>query len=109
MKQPHKPVNLDVFSDVAGCVILNGAEHNVLHLNGEEFRVLSGAYSVLDVYPIVERIVPTLGAEAAWKLTAERVGNIIAIADGRVADVESQFPNGTGPATTEPQSSPSPA
>jgi hypothetical protein len=40
------------------------------------------------------------------KLSGKQVGAIIAIADGRVADVEAQFPNASGPVTSDAQTSP---
>jgi hypothetical protein len=110
MPTNHKPVNIDPFDDVAGQISHKGETHNVLHLNGADFRALraDGGADVLTAYAIAVRLVPTLG-ERVYELTGAQVGAIIAIADGRVADVESQFPNGTGPATTEANDSPSPA
>jgi hypothetical protein len=108
MSTNQKVINLDVFSNVAGRALLGGVEHDVLHLNGEEYRLLAGggSYTVLDTYAIVERIVPSLGAERVYQLSGAQVGRLIAIADGRISDVEAQFPNDSGPVT---ESQPAPA
>lgn len=100
-----KPVNIDPFADIAGRITVQGVGHDVLHLNGEDYRRLSGGLgTMLDGYDIAARIVPTLDV---YKLTGAQIGAIIGVADGLVKDVEAQFPNAVGaPATSESQAPP---
>lgn len=98
---PKPIVNIDPFATVAGTVTTGGVKHDVLHLNGREYRTLnaSNGGTLLECYDIAARLVPTLDTDT---LTGAQVGAIIGIADGRITEVESQFPNFEGPTTTEP-------
>jgi hypothetical protein len=94
-----KAVPIDVFNPVAGRISLSGTEHDVLHLNGAEYRALSGGgmRDALDAYAIAARVVPSIDV---YQLVAVQIGNILAVASGAVADVEEQFPNGSGASAT---------
>jgi hypothetical protein len=99
-------VNIDPFATVAGHITVAGQEHDVLHLNGREYRTLRSGADALAAYDIVLRIVPTLSEDEVYSLTAPQIGAIIAVADGQVVAVEKQFPNAEGPVMTSPTTSP---
>jgi hypothetical protein len=92
-------VNLDVFGTVAGHVTIGAERFDVRHLDGDDYRLLNGGTEagILAMYNLAEKLVPTLGADRINKLTGPQIGAIIAVADGRVQDIEAQFPNGSGP------------
>src|SRR3954466_10956464 len=96
--------NLDLLSEIAGTVDVGGQKNEVHDLDGlgyRELRAAEGTDRYTDVaYATVGRLVPTLTPAQVDKLTGKKVGVILAIADGRVADTESQLPNGSRPAAT---------
>ena len=104
----HTVINIDPFDTVAGHITVKGVPHDVLHLNGRDYRTLNlgTGGTALELYAIAARVVPSLG-EGVYDLSTPQLGAVIAIADARVADVENQFPNSEGPTTTA--SAPAPA
>lgn len=116
MTAPHvrpKPIALDrLLSEAIGDCELFGRVHDVLPLNAVEYQLLQAGHEpdITRLFEIANRIVPTLTEEEQGKLTPPVVLAVIAIADGRVADVIAQFPpppdnpndpNGTGPAGSD--------
>ena len=99
-----KPTNLDLLDDVVGRVTLFGKDHDVLALDGAAYRMLYDLEAnkrgdVRPLFDIAARIVPSLTADEVGRLTAMRVGAILAIAGAPVQAVESEFPNSDGPTT----------
>src|ERR1043165_21791 len=104
-----QPVTIDPFSTVAGSLVVDGVKHDVLHLTGREYRKLnSRGAEVLDYFDVAERIVPSLG-EKANDFTAIQIVQVIAVADGRISEVELQFPNSSGPTPPNASEAPAPA
>ena len=99
------PFNLDALVKAAGRVIIKGAEHDVLPINGKGFHALAtvdGAETKLAVvYDIAGDCVPSATKDQILALIPEQVNAIIGIATGRITEVEQLFPNGETPATTE--------
>jgi hypothetical protein len=107
--QSKKTVNLDLLADIAGHVTVFGEEHVVEQLDGAAYRALynleaEGSSDIRPLYEAVARVVPTLTTEQVDRLKAKQVGAILAIAGHTVEEVESQFPNADGPATSSPTS-----
>lgn len=104
-----RAVNLDPFATVAGQIEVGGVTHDVLHLNGREYRILNAGDggSVLDCFAIARRIVPSLG-DGVYELTGAQIGAIIRVADGQVKDVEALFPNSPGPTPPNENAAPAP-
>jgi hypothetical protein len=105
-----KPIALDhIISEIAGQISLFGGTHDVRTLDGEDYQRLKGfgdAFDIVESYGIVAKIVPSLSEADVKRLNAKTVGVILAIADGRVKEVEAQFP----PAPDDPNGErPSPA
>lgn len=94
-------VDGDAVSRVAGSYKVFETEHNVLDLDGDDYRLINkdGGASIVELYDLAEKLVPSLGA-GVNRLSGQQIGQIIAIADGRVQEVEAEFPNGSGPETT---------
>lgn len=106
MTQPT--TTLDPFSTVAGKLIVDGVSHDVLHLTGREYRLLNNGGSILECFAIAARIVPSLG-DKVYDFTGVQIGAIIGVADGRVAEIELQFPNSFGPTLSSENAAPAPA
>lgn len=99
-----KAIPIDVFATVAGRISLGGAEHDVLHLNGNEWRKLAAGFtSGLEAYAIAARVAPSVDV---YSLVAEQIGAIIAVATSAVGEVEAQFPNGDGATATSASPAP---
>lgn len=94
---PTPTVNLDtLLAPVAGVVRLFGRAHDVQQLDGAGYHTLyvveTGAHQDLrPLYAIVERHVPSLTSEELERLTPEVVGAILAIASGRIRQVEAML------------------
>lgn len=105
MADKTKVVNIDLLRSRAGDATIGGVEHPVLFIDGEGYRQINAippntSEYTLAVYDIVERCIPTLGADV-WKLDGQQVGALLGICLYGVREVEEQFPNGSAPATSE--------
>jgi hypothetical protein len=69
--------------------------HDVLKLNGEQYKLLKesdSSNSVERIYTIVGEIVPTLSAGAVMKLTLDEAQAILTYAGQGIAAVEALYP-----------------
>lgn len=101
-------VNLDAVPSIAGTVTVFGETHDVRDLDGDDYRLLNNGSDpdIVGMYGLVEKLIPTLGTEKVNRLSGKQLALIVKIADGRVREVEAQFPNDSGPETTETPMSP---
>lgn len=101
-------VNLDAVPSIAGTVTVFGETHDVRDLDGDDYRFVNagGDLDIVGMYTLAEKLIPTLGAEKVNRLTGKQLALIVRIADGRVKEVEAQFPNESGPETSETPMSP---
>jgi hypothetical protein len=102
---PTQKPNIDLLRKSAGVATILGAEHEVKFIDGEGYRQINSIPPdtpeyTLAVYDIVERCIPTLGADV-WKLDGQQAGALLGICLYGVKEVEEQFPNGSAPATSE--------
>lgn len=109
------PYDLDAVDDVAGTILVNAREVAVHHADGLTYRALreleeAGATDVRVYYDCVVRLCPQLPLGEIERLSAPKVGRIIAIATGmiqRVEAEEAERPNADGPVAET--SAPTPA
>lgn len=88
-----------------GSVEYNGSAHPVKPMKGAAYQSLmamrqSEAFDILELYRIAHTCVPTLTWEQMLELDALQVDGIIAIADGRIREVEAHLPKPEPPAVT---------
>jgi hypothetical protein len=109
-----KPIALDhILSEIAGQITAFGGRTmcgrwTARTISGS--KLFGDAFDIVESYGIVAKIVPSLSEADVKRLNAKTVGVILAIADGRVKEVEAQFPpapddpNGEGPSPASPAS-----
>jgi hypothetical protein len=106
-----KPISLDrILSEFVGEFDFANSTHGVRGLNAEQYAWMlstGGEFDLLEGWKIVESIVPSLTHEQVQSLTAPAVAAILKIADGRINEVNAQFPpapddpNAVGPTPGE--------
>lgn len=93
----------DLAAEVAGEVVLAGKTHPVRQLDGFCYERMAkaeagGADSAVELYAIVERVVPTLERPQLERLMLAQVQGIIELAARHISPAEATLPNGGRPA-----------
>ncbi len=86
------PINLDSLIDQNLSVILKGETVAVKPIDGRCYQLLAklenGEQAVGIMYEIAQRCLPTLSEEQVFELTPLQVKAVVAVASGKVEEVE---------------------
>jgi hypothetical protein len=95
-----KAFNLDDHRDpVAAIIEVKGAKHELLKPKRRHFQAMSNLETklALDLYPLVQELMPTLPDDVLGDFDKETCLALIAIAGSGIGIVEKLFPNAASP------------
>lgn len=93
----------DLAADTVGEIVLSGMNYPVRQLDGYCYERMAkaeagGADAAVELYAIVERVVPALDRPQLERLTLVQVQGIIELAARHIGPAEATLPNGERPA-----------